>query len=349
MTEPHTDNRLGNPVHLAPEARILVKAVNWLGDLVMSLPALWAIRQAYPRAHLGVLVRSELASFFSATPWVDTVLSYSLEPSFAWLSSRWELVRRLRADRWDAAVVFPRSFSSAFWVYAAGIPERIGVASDARSWMLTRVLSMDTKDPARHQSLTWLELVRQGLGCARPETAPPVHVPNSSIHPSATRGEPFIVFAPGAAYGPAKQWPVLNWVTLGRRLVAAGRRVVLVGTAREAELCRKIGAIIGQGASMLLGAPLLELMSTLRQSSGFVGNDSGATHLAAFLGVPTVALFGSTNPSRTAPMGRACRVLYDPPPCSPCLQRICRFGHYECLYRLTPDQPEQALRDLGAL
>lgn len=337
------------PLLLPPEARILVKAVNWLGDLVMSLPALWAIRQSFPRAHLGVLVRAELASFFGATPWVDTVLSYTLKRGARWLASRWQLVRQLRSESWDVAVLFPRSFSSALWVYAARIPVRVGTAADGRRWLLTRALPVDTKHPGRHQSLAWLELVERGLGCAPPRTLPPIVVPRTVLVPRPALAQLFVVFAPGAAYGPAKQWPLVHWVTLGQRLVRQGRRVVVVGTASERELCKQIATAIGEDATVLAGATLLGLMDVIRQSCGFVGNDSGATHLAALLGVRTVALFGSTNPVRTAPSGPSCRVLYDPPPCSPCLQRVCRFGHYECLHRLTPDRPEQALRDLGAL
>jgi heptosyltransferase-2 len=335
-------------------ARILVKEVNWLGDVVMSLPALWAVRQAFPQAYLGVLVREELASFFSMIPWVDRLLCYRLRSGPHWIISRREIIREIRTGTWDVSVLFPRSFESALWMYLAKVPVRIGVVADGRRWLLTHPVPVDMKHPGRHQSLGWLELVQQALGCSSPSESIPVVVPRTALPNSLAKelsaGHPFLVFAPGAAFGPAKQWPVESWQRLARSVVSRGLRCVFVGTASERDICNAIAQDLGPYALVAAGATNLpELAQLLMHSRGYVGNDSGATHLAGLLGVPTVALFGSTNPVRTAPLGHRCQVLYDPPDCSPCLARTCRFGDNHCLRRISPEQVLEALAKLGSL
>ncbi|MCX8073642.1 MAG: lipopolysaccharide heptosyltransferase II [Candidatus Binatia bacterium] len=326
------------PVDLSSHNRILVKAVNWLGDVVMTLPAMWALRQRYPSAHLGVLVRAELADFFSATPWIDSVIPDGSTQGRRSISSRWRLIRQLRNQGWDAGILLPRSFESALWFYLARIPIRIGVPAQARSWMLTHAVPADLKRPDRHQTLSYLEFVSLAVGCAPRVDPPPTFLPRREGEREPLN-KPYVVLAPGAAYGPAKQWPREHWSNLATLFVMEGLHVALIGTQSERVLCDEVAATAANGCTVLAGkTSLLELMRLLTQSRGFVGNDSGASHLAAFLGVPTVAIFGSTDPVRTAPIGTRCAVLYDPPGCSPCLARTCRFGHYECLRRITPDK-----------
>ncbi|GIW43226.1 MAG: ADP-heptose--LPS heptosyltransferase [Candidatus Binatia bacterium] len=334
------------PVSLPPNARILVKSLNWLGDIVMSLPALWAVRLRYPQAHLAVLVREELASFYTATPWIDRIIPYPIAGQAHRWRRRWNLIRNLARERWDAGIVLPRSFESALWFALARIPIRIGVAAQARSSLLTHPLGIDLKQPDRHLTESYLLLVCSGLDCGVPPAQPALLAP-SLEQPFALHG-PYVVMAPGAAFGPAKQWPLWHWQELSRALARKNLHIVLVGTESERPLCEEIRAAIPAACSTLAGKTNLpQLMAVIAHGCAFVGNDSGATHLAAALGVRTVALFGSTNPLRTAPRGSRCRVLYDPPPCSPCLQRTCRFGHYDCLARITPDRVLAAIDELG--
>lgn len=339
---------VSSPVVLEPTARLLVKVPNWLGDVVMSLPALWAVRLHYPRLHLGVLVREELSSFFSATPWVDSIVSYKTAKGVAGNLSAWKLVQQLRRQSWNVGLLFPRSFESALWLYLARVPIRIGASAQARSPLLTHALRLDLKRPDRHLASSYLHLVRSSLGCALPSSPPQLIVPTEAA--GFTVPLPYVTFAPGAAYGPAKQWPLPLWQALAERSIAKGMNVVLVGTMSERPVCEEIAAPFNARCQVLAGETTLpQLMSLLARSAGFVGNDSGATHLAAALGVPTVAIFGSTNPVRTAPQGSRCQVVYDPPPCSPCLQRTCRWGHYECLRRITPEVVFRTLERIANL
>lgn len=338
--------------------RILVKEVNWLGDLVMSLPALWAVRHAFRDAHLSVLVRSSLASFFDGLDWLDEVLPYT-RPRQSWARSSEVLrvVRALRARDFELGIAFPRSFSSALWLFLARIPCRAGVSSDARRWLLTRPARVDTRDPARHQRLAWLEMLERSLSIPEAQSPPtlsahPAHVRRmraaiATTHPPAER---LVILAPGAAYGPAKQWPLPYWVELVRQLKQRKLGVLFVGAASETGLCRQIAAQAGtpSSAEFVGRTSIGELAALLSLADAFVGNDSGTSHLAAALGTPTVAIFGSTNPRRTAPQGPRVSVLCDPPDCSPCLARTCPYGHYECLHRVQPQQVLDQLAQLGA-
>ena len=143
-----------------PPARVLVKAVNWLGDLVMSLPALRAVRRAYQQAHLAVLVRRELASFFDGSTWVDEVIPYALAPGLRGLANRFRIITGIRARRFELAVVFPRSFDAALWPALAGIPSRAGFVSDARGWLLTHRARRTTAMLAGHQVHDYLCMLR---------------------------------------------------------------------------------------------------------------------------------------------------------------------------------------------
>lgn len=344
--------KAGGPV------RILVKAVNWLGDLVMTMPALRALRRAYPRAHLAVLVRGELAGFYAGCRWLDAVVPYAVRPGLSGLADRARIVRRIRAGRYDLAVVLPRSFESALWVFLARVPRRVGVRSDGRGWLLTERVPMPRRTP-RHQSEDYLALLTAALGVHGAADPPPLLEVDPARRERMTawlaarrRGRgPLVALAVGAAYGPAKEWPAERFAELIRRLATRhAAQCVLVGAPGERERCRRVAD--ASGAEPLVAAgetDVGDLVALLSLCDGFAGNDSGAMHVAAALGVPTVGIFGSTDPDRTGPRGPATAVVREPVPCSPCLARTCRFGHYDCLRRISVDAVEARLEALGAL
>ncbi len=159
-----------DPVSKYTSRSILVKEVNWLGDLVMSLPALRAIRRAYPLARLSVLVKSGLAGFFDGIDWLDEVISYPDQPRS--LKHKLNIVRDIRSREFDLAILFPNSFESALWVMLAGIPRRAGYATDARGFLLTDRVNPSDDALTRHQSRYWLGMLRDTLGIPIGEEAP---------------------------------------------------------------------------------------------------------------------------------------------------------------------------------
>ncbi|MGB0059390.1 lipopolysaccharide heptosyltransferase II [Candidatus Binatus sp.] len=341
----------------APQ-RILVKEVNWLGDVVMSLPALRAIRRAWPRAHLAVLIKQELASFFDGARWIDEVIPYSVGRGLAGIFDRRRIVGEIRTRRFDLGVLFPNSFESALWLTMAGIRRRAGFVADARGAMLTMKATPPPEALTGHQANYWLAMVRAtGVADGRADdfavdvSGPLRERMREWIAANRKRpGVPIFAIAPAAAYGPAKEWPAGRY---GALIDLLARRddaeVVLVGAPSERAKCEEVAAASKSGAMVAAGHTNIgELIALLSLCDGFIGNDSGCMHLAGALGIPTVAIFGSTNPERTGPMGPKTRVIYRKLVCSPCLARTCRFGHYNCLTQIEPDVLADAIAAMRA-
>ncbi|HXZ88775.1 MAG TPA: lipopolysaccharide heptosyltransferase II [Candidatus Binataceae bacterium] len=339
--------------------RVLVKEVNWLGDLVISLPALRAIRAAYAHAKLAVLVRQELAGFFDGIGWVDEVIPYTIGRHLRGVTGGWRIAHQLRSRQFDLAVLFPSSFQSALWVTLAGIPRRAGYTADGRGFMLSHRATPPPDALEGHQAYYWLAMVRETLGLAPVPDAQhhrlEVGVQNlarmtkwleSRRHnPDA----PLVAIAPAAAYGPAKEWPLVRYAALIDLMASRfGAETLLVGAPSERTKCEQVAASARSGALVAAGETNVgELIALLSLCNGFAGNDSGAMHLAAALWMPTVGIFGSTNPARTGPTGPRAGFIYRPIECSPCLQPDCRFGHYNCLRQVTPEEVAATLSRLG--
>ena len=344
---------------LDPEPRrILVKEVNWLGDLVMSLPALRAVRNAWPAAHLAVLVKKELASFFDGIAWIDEVIPYSVGRGVSGFVDRRRIIAEIRSRQFDLGVLFPNSFESALWITMAGVSRRAGFVADARGAMLTHKATPPPNAMNSHQSQYWLSMVRLTIGAASraDDSALDVHEPHREkmahwLSANRKRGNSkLIAIAPAAAYGPAKEWPAARYGALIDLLAESKHaEVVLVGAPSERAKCEEVAAASRVGAIIAAGRTTIgELIALLSLCDGFIGNDSGCAHLAGALGIPTIAIFGSTDPGRTSPVGNRARVIYHKLECSPCLARTCRFGHYRCLTQIEPEELADAMRALGA-
>jgi lipopolysaccharide heptosyltransferase II len=349
--------QLGNLPNVA--GRVLVKEVNWLGDLVLSMPALRTVRTTFPTSHLAILVRRELVGFFDGIDWLNEVIPYKAGRRVR-LREQFKLIRTIRAHRFDLAILFPNSFQSALWVTLAGVRRRVGYGTDGRGFMLTHPATPAPDALDGHQSDYWLGMVRDTMG-----VVPLPEVRNHTLEVAERHHEkmlawlhrkreqpdaPLIAIAPAAAYGPAKEWPLVRYSALVDLLADRfGAECVLVGAPAERLKCEQVAATSHFGAIVAAGETGIgELIALLSQCHGFAGNDSGAMHLAAALAVPTVGIFGSTNPARTGPLGRNASVVYHPIECSPCLERECRFGHYNCLRQVAPEEVAATLEKLGA-
>ncbi len=341
--------------------RLLVKEVNWLGDLVLSLPALRALRAAFADAALSVLIRQELAGFFDGIQWIDEVIPYTLRSGIRRLADQRKIIVAIRERRFDLAVLFPNSFSSAIWPMLAGVPRRVGYATDGRQLLLTDYAVPAAEAMAGNQWRYWLGMLRDTLSI--PPAAPDGAWYGLEVSPQSVvrmrtwlaahrihHGAPLIAIAPAAAYGPAKEWPPAHYAALIDLLgKQAGAECILAGAASERFKCAHIAATAQAGAIVAAGdTDIAELKALLSLCDGFAGNDSGAMHLAAALGIPAVGIFGSTNPERTGPVGAKAGVIYHRIECSPCLKRTCRFGHYQCLRGIAPEEVAATLTAMGA-
>ena len=322
-----------DPQQVAWENGILVRATNWLGDTVMSLPAVYKLRAFLPRyCGLFVATPEALAPIWRAVPWVDRVVP------FAGRRLRGNAAAEVRRLRPGVAVVLPNSIGSALDVEALGIPLRLGRGGLIRRGLLTHTLPpwRHTDAPGQaHQLSAFLELVACFGDIPWDDRFPPLQIPAPEITWKAYGADapgPWLMVAPGAAYGPAKQWPstsfraVVDWWLAHRN-----GRVLVVGAAADGASAGAVATGDPRGVTVAGRTTLAELMALLRRVSCVVANDSGVMHLAAGLGVPGVGVFGCTDPIAKGPLGGHWRVLQRPLDCAPCYRRVCPRSGDHCL------------------
>jgi heptosyltransferase II len=325
-------------------SKVLVRATNWLGDAVMSLPAIRAIRQVFPHAHVAVLARPSLADLYARETCIDKVLPY---PKLKGLGARREFAAVLHAERFDGAILLQNAFDAALIAWLAGIPERIGYRRDGRGMLLTRAIDVpEPGDIPRHERFYYLELLRRaGLIERFPESAV-IRLDGIGAAQDAGAAHlralgvvgPVIGISPGAAYGDAKRWLPERFEESGRQLASALQASVLVfGASAERPLCETVAEPLrraGIDARNLAGETTLrEFIDLAAACRLFLTNDSGAMHVASALGVPTVAVFGATDDTTTGPTGPLARVVREHAECSPCLLRECPIDH-RCMTRV---------------
>lgn len=288
---------------------ILVCGVNWLGDAVMSMPAIQAYKRRNPHAHLALVVKENLAPLWQMHGAVDEVIP--LGPGAAATLS---MGRRLKSCRFDQCYVFPNSFRSALIPYMARVPVRVGVGGHGRAWMLTRVLR--TQSATGHEHQVWEYLALVGAADTAVYPAPRLLPPDRRVAETRARlgidaAQTWVALIPGAARGPAKQWPPARFAEVGRETATRhGCRIVVLGTAAEGVLCAQVANAIGEKAVNAAGRTSLpELAAVLGTCALAVTNDSGGMHLAAAVGTRVVAVFGITDPGKTGPLGEGHRIV----------------------------------------
>jgi heptosyltransferase-2 len=307
--------------------KILVRATNWIGDAVMSLPALRAIRSRYPGAHITVLAKPWVKQLYEGERAIDAVI--------------WKPARALRTEKFDLAVLFPNSFRSALQIYITGAGRRIGYARDARSFLLTDAIPIPKAgEIPKHERFYYLELLRRaGLIDALPNISE-IHLDGAEA--AAERGSqlfesrgvklPVIGVSPGAAFGSAKRWLPERFAEAAARL-AEGGSIAIFGSAAERSMCAQVAAACA-GHNFAGTTTLREFIDMTAACQLFLTNDSGAMHIAAGLGVPSITVFGPTDETATGPSGANARIVREPVDCAPCKLRECPIDH-RCMTRVT--------------
>jgi heptosyltransferase-2 len=238
----------------------------------------------------------------------------------------------------------------------AGIHRRVGFGRDGRSFLLTDAVPAPDDIRALHQAKQYTHLAMRAGGAepresVRLELRDGDHRAAQQLLDELPGDGPVVAVAPGAAYGPAKEWPADHVVALAELLAREhGARILLIGAPGERAKCDELAQRIGSLSTGLLvtagRTSVSEMAALVQQCDGFVGNDSGASHVAAATGTPTVTVFGSTPPDGYHPLGERLSILYAGIECSPCRARTCRFGHYQCLHDITPPMVLERLRAL---
>ena len=322
--------------------RILIVAPSWVGDALLSQPLLTLLKQRDPGSTIDVLGPGWALPIFRRMPEVNETIESPFAHGELALRKRLKTGRNMRARRYDRAYVLPNSFKSALVPLFARIPERIGFVGEARHWLLTDARRLDERAlPLMVQRFAHLAAPRgSALDAALPNPRLQVE-PAERDHLMAQLGlarpSRLICFCPGAEYGPAKRWPPHYFGELAAALHAEGSTVWIVGSSKERDMGEAICERSAGVAVNLCGRTTLDqALVVLSGADLVVTNDSGLMHVAAALDRPMVALYGSSSPAFTPPLSRRAQILKLDVPCSPCFERTCPLGHFDCMMKLMP-------------
>lgn len=334
-----------------------MRATNWVGDTVMSLPALAALRARFTQAEIVVVAKPWVSDLYRNHPAVSRQIVYDPEGEHRGPRGFWKLVEALRAERFDAAILFQNAFQAAWMAWRAGIPVRVGYGWEGRSRFLTEAVEPVSPAAYSHQADSYLQLLFRAGIIDRPGPIREIRLfldeaekawAAKHLESLGLEGPRFLIgLNPGAAFGPAKRWLPERFRELADQLVGAFQAdVIIFGSRAEKPLAEAIGQAMKRAPTVLAGQTTLrQLMALMGECRLFVTNDSGPMHLAAALGVPLVAVFGSTDERATGPLGPRVRIVKHHVPCSPCGLRECPID-FRCMTGITVNDVFKAAVDL---
>jgi len=347
-----------------PPFRVLIRSSNWLGDAVMTVPAVRAIKRARPGTHVTVLTPEKLGDVWKLVSEVDEVIPFpgahgsGLARTFHGVLQIFKVAKLIRGRGFDAAVMFPNSVRTGLEAWLAKIPRRIAYAGHApRRMFLTEVVPAATfsgkdraTEPPGHQVRGYLKIA-EFLGASIGDE-PGFGFPDAGIRAAGRDMSPVrIAVCAGAEYGPAKRWLPERFAEVIRSIgESTDCRWHLVGTAKDRAVAEEIATLAGNPGyleNLCGGTTLAELIALLRGCRLVLTNDTGTMHLAALLGVQTVSIFGSTEPRLTGPLGRGHVVLRRQVECSPCFLRDCPLD-FRCMRAIETAQVVAAIRSVLA-
>ena len=337
--------------------RIVVRGANWVGDAVMTVPALRALRGLFPQAHIALASRSGTADIFIDADFVDEVLIFERSgPGAVWHQSR-----EWRRRRVDLAVLFQNAFAAAAVAFLARVPMRAGYAADHRSLLLTHPIALPSWKDERHESFYYLNIIAELEKLLQGTSSIKMAEPQFDLDVSAERreqawqllrkqgarvGAPIVLLCPGSINSRAKRWPAENYAALGDRFIEQGANVVLIGSAAEIDVSHQVCANMRQQPIVLTGkTTVAEVTAAIGIADVLVTNDTGPAHIGSAVKAPTLVIFGPTNPRTTYPFSATAEMIRHPPDCAPCMLRDCPIDH-RCLTAITPAEVFERARAL---
>lgn len=325
---------------------ILIRGTNWIGDVVMTLPAVSAVRKTFSGAKITVLAKPWVAEIYRICPDVDDVIIFQSPGPHDGIAGKIRLARLLRSKRFDMAVLLQNAIEAAIIMLLAGIPIRAGYNSDGRGLLLTHSVRRTAKIRTVHQVYYYIEMLKS-LGFRSHEGAVKIKVPDDYLSAAKNvldkygvkKGDTVVGIAPGAAYGPAKMWFSERFASVADRLSDDfSAKIILFGSAKDGE---KTNDIVRHAKNDLIDiagkTSLREVIALIAGCDLFISNDSGLMHLAGALDVPLVAIFGSTNPVTTSPVGEKSVIIYKNVSCGPCLKKVCPTD-FKCMDMISAEE-----------
>ena len=325
--------------------KILIRGTNWIGDAVLTMPAVNAVRKRFPDAEISILVKPWVAGLFENSPDIDKIIIYD-EKKYSRLCGKRRLVSDLKKHKFDMAILFQNAIEAAFLTYLAGIPIRYGYNTDGRGMLLTHKIAISDETLKKHQVWYYLDLLRpMGINIEKPELS--LNIENKDKTAASNilkknhikKGGLIIGINPGASYGPAKRWFADRYAKLAEMLIKRfNAKIILFGSKDDKEAANEIVSLLSHKLINLAGRTSLgEATALIERCRLFITNDSGLMHIAAALNVPVIAIFGSTSPERTGPYGKGHHIIYKNVECSPCLKRECPTD-FKCMELITVDE-----------
>ncbi|WP_148716435.1 lipopolysaccharide heptosyltransferase II [Chitinolyticbacter meiyuanensis] len=331
--------------------QILIVAPAWVGDAVMAQPLYARLAERHHGVAIDVLAPAWTRPLHARMPEIREAIDAPFAHGELALKKRWQLARQLSRRGYDQAILLPNSIKSALVPWFAGIPQRTGWIGESRYGLLNDWRKLDKAALPRMVGRFVALAETKGTPLARP-IADPRLVVDAKASTAALAAlqlsteRPILALCPGAEYGPAKRWPARHAAALARDYLARGWQVWLFGSNKDAEIC---GDIVAQapGVIDLAGqTSLAQAIDLMSLAAAVVCNDSGLMHVAAALGRPLVAVYGSSSPVFTPPLSPTARIVSLNVECSPCFQRTCPLGHMKCLNELGPERVDAALQAL---
>jgi len=311
--------------------KILIRGTNWIGDAVMTLPAIASIRKTFPSAEIQVLAKPWVAEVYKLSPDIDKIFLFNEPGEHQGIAGKIKLSAALNRERFDLAIYLQNAIEAAILGWLARIPLRAGYDSDCRGFLLTHPVPLTKQIKSVYQVDYYLNMVKS-LGCEPASREVALSAKNigdkaeRSLRERGLSGVPVLIgLAPGAMYGPAKRWFPDRFGAAAKELEGAfNARVIIFGSKGDMEAAQTVqDAMKGTAVNIAGQTDLSEAIALISRCSIFITNDSGLMHVAGALGVPALAIYGSTNPVTTPPPGRNSMIIRKEVPCSPCLKKVC--------------------------
>jgi lipopolysaccharide heptosyltransferase II len=329
--------------------RVVVRGTNWVGDSVMTVPALRALRRLLPQAKITLAIRPSAKGIFSEADFIDDLLIYDRRSAFSVVSQ----IREWRRRQFDLAVLFQNAFEAALIPFLAGVPTRLGYATESRQALLTHPLLVPDWRSSKHEVFYYLYLITALEQLLAGTSTVCESDPDISLSISAARKheaaellrshgvneeKSVVAICPGSINSRAKRWPAESYATLADRLLEQKRQVLLIGSREEIDVTNEVTQRMQQQPVVLTGKTTLDqITAILGLVDLVVTNDTGPAHIAAALGCPTIVIFGPTNPLTTRPFSFKAEILRHAPDCAPCMLRDCPIDH-RCMTAITVDE-----------
>ncbi|MBA2690584.1 MAG: lipopolysaccharide heptosyltransferase II [Burkholderiales bacterium] len=333
--------------------KYLIVAPSWVGDTVLAQPLLRRLLERNPGSTIDVLASPAVAPVLTRMAEVSAVIDHSFGHGELRLADRWRSARNIKQGGYDHAIVLPNSFKSALLPFFAGIAKRTGYVGEARYGLLNDIRKLDEAGYPLMVERYALLAEAAGAPLQRPLPEPRLLVDETARQATMNRlkvnsaGSPIVAFCPGAEYGPAKRWPAEHFAALATSYLDNGDQVWLLGSSNDAQIAAEINRLCGNACRDFTGKTgLAEVIDLLSCAARVVSNDSGLMHIAAALDRPMAALYGSSSPLHTPPLSARARVVYLHLDCSPCYQRHCPLGHFNCMRQMQPELVRRTLEEV---